>query len=139
MTAASHLLLTVEEWAGLVQGAFQAAVLSFRALSSALLHATYLNFLHLVPLAPTTFPTSVMRIGGLPRFSNKHILRTPYLRNVLTSTLNTPETWHVHKLDNLLKYPKDSLSARNGLHPFLAHLPWRGEAVPGHTALSRPD
>lgn len=88
-----------------------ASVLSFRALRPALLHATYLSSLRLASLAPTTFPTSVMHIGGLPRFSNIHLSGTPYLRNVRTSTLNTPETLHVHRLDNLLKQPEDSLAA----------------------------
>lgn len=45
-------------------------------------------------LEPATFPTSVICVGRLWRFSCKQqVLCTQYLRNALSSTLNTPEAF----------------------------------------------
>lgn len=86
-------------WVGLVQGAFQVAVLSFWALSSALLHATYLNSRHLVSLAPTTFPALSCALGDYQGFPTN----TSYVHCIWEANIpiNTPETLHMYTLDNL--------------------------------------
>lgn len=91
--------LALFKWAELVKGAFQVAVLSFQALSSALLRATCLKPLYLWSLGACHISNLChLRWGGwgLWRFCCKQqVLCTQYLRNALSSTLNAPEAFLV--------------------------------------------
>lgn len=89
--------LALFKWAELVKGAFQVAVLSFQAFEFCFITCNMLKAsLSLISWSLPHFQPLSFALGGLWRFSCKQqVLCTQYLRNALSSTLNTPEAFLV--------------------------------------------
>lgn len=103
--------LALFKWAELVKGAFQVAVPSFQALSFALLRATCLKPLYLWSLGACHISNLChLRWGGYGGFAANS---RSYVHSIWEMPCHPHQIYqktslYVHKLDNLLKYPKDS-------------------------------